>query len=60
MYYRMDSLFPVPNLDVKRFVTEGKKVYVIKIEEGSMPPYVTSKGNVIKIRLHKAQGSCHK
>lgn len=55
-----DSLFPAPSLDVKNFVIEGKKVYVIKIEEGSMPPYVTSKGNVIKIRLHKAQGSCHK
>ena len=41
-----DSLFPVPNLDVKRFVIEGKKVYVIKIEEGSMPPYVTSKGGI--------------
>ena len=41
-----DSLFPSPSLDVKKFVIEGKKVYVIKIEEGSMPPYVTSKGGI--------------
>lgn len=41
-----DSLFPAPNLDVKKFVIEGKKVYVIKIEEGSMPPYVTNKGGI--------------
>ena len=29
-----DNLTPTPNFDVKRFVLKGKKIFVIKVEEG--------------------------
>ena len=34
-----DSLTPTPNFDVRRFKIEGKTVFVIKVEEGTLPPY---------------------
>lgn len=34
-----DSISPTPLFDVKKFRPNGKTVYVIKIEEGNMPPY---------------------
>lgn len=41
-----DTITPVPNFDVRRFRIEEKTVLVIKIEEGSMPPYITNKGQI--------------
>lgn len=41
-----DSLTPTPNFDVKRFILEGKKVLIVKIEEGIMPPYMTNDGKI--------------
>lgn len=42
-----DSLSPTPSFDVKKFVTNDEKViFVIKIEPGTMPPYITSKGKI--------------
>lgn len=42
-----DSLSPTPSFDVKKFTTKDiKDVFVIKIEPGSTPPYVTSKGKI--------------
>lgn len=41
-----DSLTPIPNFDVKRFKINNKIVLVIKIEEGTMPPYITNKGMI--------------
>lgn len=42
-----DAISPTPDFDVKKFVTStGKIVLVIKIEEGSMPPYITNKGKI--------------
>lgn len=41
-----DSITPVPNFDVKKFKIHNKIVLVIKIEEGSMPPYITKEGKI--------------
>lgn len=42
-----DALSPTPDFDVKKFVTDDKKIIlVIKIEEGTEPPYITSRGKI--------------
>lgn len=42
-----DSLSPIPQFDIKEFKTEeGKKIIIIKIDEGSEPPYITNKGEI--------------
>ena len=42
-----DSLSPIPSFDVKKFTTKDEKViFVIKIEQGTMPPYITSSGKI--------------
>lgn len=43
-----DSITPVPNFDVKRFKANGLVVYIIKVEEGTLPPYITSKGQIFE------------
>ena len=43
-----DSLTPVPNFDVKRLRPCGKTVFVIKVEEGPLPPYITNKGQIFQ------------
>lgn len=40
-----DSLSPVPSFDVKKCVYEnGNIIYVVRIDEGAEPPYITNKG----------------
>lgn len=41
-----DSITPTPAFDVKKFICDAKTVYVIKIEEGAEPPYITSSGRI--------------
>lgn len=42
-----DSVSPTPIFDVKKFVTADEKtLFVIKIEEGAVPPYITSRGKI--------------
>lgn len=41
-----DSLTPTPNFDVRKFTLEGKRIFIIKVEEGTLPPYITSKGAI--------------
>ena len=42
-----ESMSPVPSCDIKRFVLSGNKVvFVIKVDEGLEPPYMTSKGTI--------------
>lgn len=43
MYY---NISPVPNFDVRKFKIDNKRIYIIKIEEGTMPPYITNKGDI--------------
>lgn len=51
-----DSLSPIPDFDVKRFEFEdGSTVLVIRINEGSQPPYITNKGLIYE-RI--SSGSC--
>ena len=41
-----DSMTPTPNFDVRKFKSNGRTIFVIKIEEGTMPPYITNKGQI--------------
>lgn len=41
-----DSITPTPNFDVHSFAVEDKTVLVIKIEEGTFPPYITKDGDI--------------
>lgn len=42
-----DALSPTPDFDVKKFVTDEEKIIlVIKVEEGTEPPYITSRGKI--------------
>ena len=46
---------PTPQFDVKCFSADDKIIYVIKIEEGAMPPYITNKGDICE---RVSSGSC--
>ena len=41
-----NCITPIPDFDVKRFKINGNTVYVVKIEEGAMPPYITNAGKI--------------
>lgn len=41
-----DSITPMPYIDVKRFEIEGKNIYIIKVDEGNIPPYITREGKI--------------
>lgn len=41
-----DSVTPTPSFDVKRFVCDGKTVYVVRVNEGAEPPYITTQGKI--------------
>ena len=43
-----DSISPTPIFDVKKFEIDGKTIYIIKIEEGKNPPYVTNQGGIFE------------
>ena len=50
-----NEITPTPQFDVKRFSADDKIIYVIKIEEGAMPPYITNKGDICE---RVSSGSC--
>lgn len=41
-----DSISPTPSFDVKKFTCNTKVVYIIKIDEGAEPPYVTNEERI--------------
>ena len=42
-----DSITPIPNFDVKKIIIgKMKTIFIIKVEEGSHPPYITNTGNI--------------
>lgn len=41
-----DCITPTPNFDVRKFTSKGRHIFVIKIEEGAMPPYITNRGDI--------------
>ena len=38
-----NGITPIPDFDVRKFKHDGNTIFVLKIEEGSMPPYITNK-----------------
>lgn len=43
-----NGISPTPDFDVKSFGFDQGTVFVIKIEEGSMPPYITKDGKIFE------------
>ncbi len=41
-----DSITPTPSFDVRKFIINKKIIYLLKIDEGSEPPYITSTGKI--------------
>lgn len=42
-----DSISPTPSFDVKKFqFDEDRDVYILRIDEGAEPPYITNKGMI--------------
>lgn len=41
-----DSITPIPNFAVRKLKRGDKTIFIIKVEEGTMPPYVTGKGEI--------------
>ncbi len=50
-----NGITPIPDFDVRKFKHDGNTIYVIKVEEGSMPPYITNKGQIYE---RVSSGSC--
>lgn len=43
-----DSITPTPVFDVRKFKSQNGVIYVIRIEEGSLPPYITGRGKILQ------------
>lgn len=43
-----DSITPTPSFDVKKFTIESQSIYIIKIDEGAEPPYITNTGKIFE------------
>lgn len=41
-----DSITPTPIFDIKKFKTPKGNIFIIKIEEGTEPPYITNHGGI--------------
>lgn len=41
-----DSITPTPSFDVKKLICSDGTVFVIRIDEGSEPPYITNQGKI--------------
>lgn len=41
-----DSITPLPSYAIRQFVVSSKTIMVIKVDEGSRPPYITNKGEI--------------
>lgn len=43
-----DCITPTPNFDVKKFNINNCKILVVKVEEGTLPPYITNSGHILE------------
>lgn len=43
-----DCITPTPNFDVKKFNINNCNIFVVKIEEGTLPPYITNNGQILE------------
>lgn len=41
-----DSVTPTPSFDIKSFLFDNKAIFVVKIDEGAEPPYITNQGKI--------------
>lgn len=41
-----NCITPIPDFDIKKFKDNERSIFVIKIEEGTMPPYITNTGKI--------------
>ena len=42
-----NCITPIPDFDIKKFKTQkGKTIFVIRINEGTLPPYITNTGKI--------------
>lgn len=50
-----NGITPIPAFDIKSFTIGGKSLLIIKVDEGSEPPYITNNGEIL-IRI--SSSSC--
>lgn len=43
-----DSITPLPSYDIRKFILDGKSLVIVKVDEGSRPPYITNKGEIFE------------
>lgn len=43
-----DSITPLPNYTIRKFIVNDKTIIVIRVEEGSRAPYITNKGEIFE------------
>ena len=43
-----DSITPLPSYDIRKFFINGKSLVIVKVDEGSRPPYITNKGEIFE------------
>ena len=43
-----DLINPNPSFDIKKLIKNGQKIYVIRIDEGVNPPYITNSGIIFE------------
>lgn len=43
-----DCITPMPNFDVKKFKLGTCKIFVVRVDEGALPPYITNKGKIFE------------
>lgn len=43
-----DCITPIPDFTIRKFDFEAGSIYVVRVEEGSRPPYVTNTGSIFE------------
>lgn len=43
-----DCITPIPDFAIRKFDFEAGSIYVVRVEEGSRPPYITNTGSVFE------------
>lgn len=43
-----DSITPLPSYAIRKFVIDEKSLIIVKVDEGSRPPYITNKGDIFE------------
>ena len=43
-----DSITPTPIFDIRKFKAPEGTIFVIRVEEGPLPPYITGRGKILQ------------